>query len=134
LSRSINDFKELFVFCYSLVIMKHLISVILLVVLVVFVSSFAIKNNDLPNTNAKITKIYPNPATSYIIFEFDKSIDRNYSLQIFTFFGKKMTEIRLSDSKLNIPLDDSYTRGLYIYQLQDLSGKLIESGKFQVNK
>ena len=114
--------------------MKHLISVILLVVLVVFVSSFAIKNNDLSNTNAKITRIYPNPATSYIIFEFDKSIDRNYSLQIFTFFGKKMTEIRLSDNKLNIPLDDSYTRGLYIYQLQDLSGKLVESGKFQVNK
>jgi hypothetical protein len=114
--------------------MKHLISVILLVIVVVFVSSFATKNNVLSNSNAKITRIYPNPATSYIIFEFDKSIDRNYSLQIFTFFGKKMAEIRLSDSKLNIPLDDSYTRGLYIYQLQDLSGKLVESGKFQVNK
>ena len=45
-----------------------------------------------------------------------------------------MTEIRLTESKVNITLDDNYFRGLYIYQLRDQSGKIIESGKFQVNK
>jgi Secretion system C-terminal sorting domain len=84
--------------------------------------------------NTKITKAYPNPATSYIVFEFDKSVDRSYSLQIFAFYGKKMTELRINESKLNINLDDNYMRGLYIYQLVDLSGKIVESGKFQVNK
>jgi hypothetical protein len=84
--------------------------------------------------NTKITKAYPNPATSYIVFEFDKTVDRSYSLQIFAFYGKKMTELRINESKLNINLDDSYMRGLYIYQLVDLSGKIVESGKFQVNK
>jgi hypothetical protein len=84
--------------------------------------------------NAKITKAYPNPATSYIVFEFDKTVDRSYSLQIFAFYGKKMTEIHINESKLNINLDDNYMRGLYIYQLVDLSGKIVESGKFQVNK
>jgi hypothetical protein len=45
-----------------------------------------------------------------------------------------MTELRINESKLNINLDDNYMRGLYIYQLVDLSGKIVESGKFQVNK
>ncbi len=84
--------------------------------------------------NTKIIKAYPNPATSYIVFEFDKSVDRSYTIQIFAFYGKKMTEIHINESKININLDDSYMRGLYIYQLVDLSGKIVESGKFQVNK
>jgi hypothetical protein len=98
-------------------------------------SSFV--TNEAANTiisNSKISRVYPNPATSYIIFEFDKSVDRSYTLSIFAFFGKKMTDIRLAESKVNINLDDSYLRGLYIYQLRDQSGKIVESGKFQVNK
>ena len=114
--------------------MKQLLVIISLAIMFVIVSSFAINSDELPSTSTKITRVYPNPATSYIVFEFDKSIDRNYTLQIFTFFGKKMAEIRLTDSKLTINFDNNYSRGLYIYQLQDLSGKLVESGKFQVNK
>ncbi len=98
-------------------------------------SSFVTEHELVGNiVNTKIIRVYPNPATSYIIFEFDKSVDRNYSLQIYAFFGKKMTEMRINESKINITLDDSYMRGLYIYQLLDQSGKIVESGKFQVNK
>jgi hypothetical protein len=114
--------------------MKYLYTILLSSILIVG-SSFAIPmagGETLINT--KITKAYPNPATSYIVFEFDKSVDRSYSLQIFAFYGKKMTELHINESKLNINLDDSYMRGLYIYQLVDLSGKIVESGKFQVNK
>jgi len=45
-----------------------------------------------------------------------------------------MSEQRLSTNKVSFTLDDHYTRGLYIFQLRDQAGRLIESGKFQVNK
>lgn len=81
-----------------------------------------------------ITRFYPNPASSIISFEFQKSLDRtSYILQVYSFSGKKMTELSVNDSKLSIPLDNYY-RGLYVYQLRDKSGNIIESGKFQVVK
>ncbi|MES2332334.1 MAG: T9SS type A sorting domain-containing protein [Bacteroidota bacterium] len=89
---------------------------------------------DNPADSAKITHFYPNPATSYINFTFDKTVDKNYTLQVYNFLGRKMNDIRISDSKLTINLDDNYFRGLYVYQLRDQSGRIVESGKFQVNK
>jgi len=114
--------------------MKYISTILLLGFLTVG-SSFVADPEAGVMVNAKITKAYPNPATSYIIFEFDKSVDRNYSIQIFAFYGKKMAEVHINESKITITLDDnSYMRGLYIYQLVDLNGKIVESGKFQVNK
>jgi len=84
--------------------------------------------------DTKLAHFFPNPATSYINFTFDKSVDKSYSLQVYNFIGRKMYEIRINDSKLTINLDDNYFRGLYIYQLRDQSGRIVESGKFQVNK
>ncbi len=114
--------------------MKYLYTILLCLILIVGSSYITPVTSGETLINTKITKAYPNPATSYIVFEFDKSVDRTYSLQIFAFYGKKMTELHINESKLNINLDDSYMRGLYIYQLVDLSGKIVESGKFQVNK
>jgi hypothetical protein len=45
-----------------------------------------------------------------------------------------MSETRLGDEKITITLDDSYLRGLYIYQLRDQNGRIVDSGKFQVSK
>jgi hypothetical protein len=98
------------------------------------VSSFAVDNSDTPLVEAKVTHFYPNPATNYINFTFDKSVDRSYTLQIYNFIGRKMNETRVSDLKLTISLDDSYLRGLYIYQLRDQTGRIVDSGKFQVSK
>ena len=89
--------------------------------------------NSNPDT-AKIAHFYPNPATSYINFTFDKTVDKSYTLQVYNFIGRKMNDIRISDSKITINLDDNYLRGLYVYQLRDQSGRIVESGKFQVNK
>jgi hypothetical protein len=114
--------------------MKYLYTILLGSLLIVGSSFTSSIGGGETLVNAKITKAYPNPATSYIVFEFDKTVDRSFSLQIFAFYGKKMTEIHINESKLNINLDDNYMRGLYIYQLVDLSGKIVESGKFQVNK
>lgn len=84
--------------------------------------------------DGKVTHFYPNPATTYINFTFDKSVDKSYSLQIFNFMGRKMNDTRITDSKITITLDDAFLRGLYIYQLRDQSGRIVESGKFQVSK
>ena len=85
-------------------------------------------------TVSKVIRFYPNPATTVINFEFDKSVESTSVIAIYSFYGKKMSEQRLSSNKVSFTLDDHYTRGLYIFQLRDQAGRLIESGKFQVNK
>ena len=87
----------------------------------------------MPDPETRIVKFYPNPATSYIYFEIEKEPFKTYSLQIFNFLGKKVYEFNLSDQKNIVNLTDFF-RGIYIFQLRDPSGKILESGKFQVNK
>lgn len=110
---------------------------LVLLVSVLAVSSF-VADREWPYTTTedgpKLTHLFPNPATSYINFTFDKSIDKSYTLQVYNFIGRKTYESRVTDSRITITLDDSYFRGLYIYQLRDASGRIVESGKFQVNK
>ena len=48
--------------------------------------------------------------------------------------GRKMTSQRVTGIKMTIYFDDNYFRGLYIYQLKDRSGRIVESGKFQVSR
>lgn len=81
----------------------------------------------------KVIKFYPNPATTVINFEFLKKSDKNFTLQIYNFVGKKVYESTEIDQKTTIPLNDFF-RGVYIFQLRDRAGKIVESGKFQVNK
>jgi hypothetical protein len=81
---------------------------------------------------AKVVKFYPNPAVSVINFEFAKNIDKTYTLQIYTFTGKKMTDVSVSANKLSVTLNNDFYRGIYIYQLHDRTGKIVESGKFQI--
>jgi Secretion system C-terminal sorting domain len=86
------------------------------------------------NANSSTVHFYPNPATSFITFEdFSKKYDKNYSIQLFNFLGKKVFEFTLADQKNIVNLSDFF-RGIYIFQLRDPSGKIVESGKFQVNK
>ena len=82
---------------------------------------------------ASIMHFYPNPATSYVTFDFQKTYDKGYSIQIYSFLGKKMYEVSNMNQRTVINLSD-YSRGVYIYQLRDRSGKMVESGKFQVSK
>ncbi|WP_152530882.1 T9SS type A sorting domain-containing protein [Sediminibacterium sp. C3] len=86
------------------------------------------------NVEAKIQRFYPNPATQFIHFELDPSVDKSFSMEIYNFMGRKMTSQRVTASKMTIYFDDNYFRGLYIYQLKDRSGRIVESGKFQVSR
>ncbi len=81
----------------------------------------------------KIIKTYPNPATTYITFDVQKGFEKGMSIQIYSFLGKKMNDIQKVSSRTILDLTE-YTRGLYMYHLLDATGKVIESGKFQVTK
>jgi hypothetical protein len=88
---------------------------------------------DPSNVPSKFIKFYPNPATAVINFDFQKGYNSNYSLLIFNFMGKKIYELKNTPSRININLEDFY-RGIYIYQLRNQNGAVLESGKFQVVK
>lgn len=85
------------------------------------------------NIQSKVVRFYPNPASSIINFEFSKPVQRDYILQVFNFLGKKVFESNSVSQKTSVALTDFY-RGLYIFQLRDKTGRIIESGKFQVSK
>lgn len=79
----------------------------------------------------RILKFYPNPATSIINFDFESGFEKNYNFQIYSFLGKKVFELNNISPKTKVNLNDFY-RGIYIFQLRDRNGKVIDSGKFQV--
>ncbi|HMZ45467.1 MAG TPA: T9SS type A sorting domain-containing protein [Chitinophagaceae bacterium] len=81
----------------------------------------------------KIVNFYPNPATSVIYFEYTKALDKGCTIQLYNFIGRKVHEVVVTGSKTTVNLD-GYYRGIYVFQLRDKSGKIIESGKFQVVK
>jgi hypothetical protein len=81
----------------------------------------------------RIIKFYPNPATSIINFDFQNGYEKNCNFQIYSFVGKKVFELNNISLKTIVNLNDFY-RGVYIFQLRDRNGKVIDSGKFQVSK
>jgi|YelNatPaOPRAMG01_1025707.scaffolds.fasta_scaffold00330_11 hypothetical protein len=82
----------------------------------------------------KVLTVYPNPATSFVNFEFEANQNyKNYTLYIFSFIGKKMNEYAVDGNKITVPLDEYY-RGMYVYQLRNQNGMIVQSGRFQVVK
>jgi len=86
-----------------------------------------------PDAAGPIVRFYPNPATSFITFDLQKSSDENYDIQVFNFLGKMVYEQKNIAPKTTINLNE-YNRGVYIYQLRDREGRIVKSGKFQVSK
>lgn len=83
---------------------------------------------------SSIVRFYPNPATSVINFDFQKAFAQGFSLQIYNaILGRKMYESANMPERTVINLTD-FSRGVYIYQLHDKTGRMVESGKFQVAK
>jgi hypothetical protein len=98
-----------------------------------FSSAAQVKSTFISDNEGKTVKFYPNPAVISINFEFQQAYDKSYSLLIFNFIGKKVIDFKPSEKKITIPLADFY-RGVYIFQLRDAKGNIVESGKFQVVK
>ncbi len=87
----------------------------------------------LPDPDHKVAKFYPNPAVSFITFELVREANKTYSLQIFSFLGKKVKDVPDITDKTTVNLSE-LTRGLYTFQLKDPTGRVTDSGIFQVNK
>jgi Secretion system C-terminal sorting domain len=96
-----------------------------------FNSEAQIKSSFINDDEVKIVKFYPNPAVSFINFEILKDYDKSYTLLIYNFIGKKMLEMKVNEEKITVMLNGFY-RGVYIFQLRDNNGNIVESGKFQV--
>jgi Secretion system C-terminal sorting domain len=102
--------------------------------LIAVISSNGQSNRSIANgPGERIVKTYPVPAISYITIEPVKATNTNYVLVIYNFLGRKMYEKQNFSQKTTIMLDE-FTRGVYIYHLTDLTGRLVESGKFQISK
>ncbi|TWI90693.1 T9SS type A sorting domain-containing protein [Chitinophaga japonensis] len=83
---------------------------------------------------AKIVKLYPNPASSIINFEIQQhNNDRMYELIVYNFLGKQVDKLKNINARTTVDLG-SYYSGVYIFQLRDREGNLVESGKFNVVK
>ena len=88
----------------------------------------------LPEPEHKVVKkFYPNPAVSYIIFELEKEPNQTYTLQVYSFLGKMVKDVPDIVDRYSVNVSD-LTRGLYTFQLKDQSGRVTDSGIFQVNK
>lgn len=86
-----------------------------------------------PAQAVRFIRFYPNPATTFINIEPQKPIARGYQFQVYNFLGKKVADLPEVLSRTRIDLTN-FSRGIYIYQLKDATGKVVESGKFQVEK
>ena len=85
------------------------------------------------STENPVVKFYPNPATTVITFDIQRGYDKGLDIQVYNLLGKMIYEQKNVPSKTTINLND-YNRGVYIYQLRDHDGRVVESGKFQVSK
>jgi hypothetical protein len=79
-------------------------------------------------------KFFPNPAVTVIHFDFSENVDlKNSTFKIFSFIGKKIYETSQLTPRTVVNLNDFF-RGVYIFQLTDRNGKVLESSKFVVQK
>ncbi|MEO8403684.1 MAG: T9SS type A sorting domain-containing protein [Chitinophagaceae bacterium] len=113
--------------------MKRIIPILSIILLTAIHSSAQDSRVNLQDAGAMALKIYPNPATSYITFDLQKGYQKGLTITVFNFLGKKMSENPNITEKTTLNLND-YNRGVYIYHVTDLSGKVIETGKFQVSR
>jgi hypothetical protein len=97
------------------------------------VCSLAQKSWGQAGTEEKIVKFYPNPASSFITFDIQRPVEKGYVIQIYNFLGRRVLSVVISSNKVTVPLDNLF-RGVYVFQLRDKSGNIVESNKFQLNK
>ena len=115
-------------------VLKKIIYILTFIIGLTFTSFAQTKTADHgENTEAKLIKCYPIPATTVVYFDFVRGYEKSYTFQVFSFIGKKVYEIANPSQKITIPLDEFY-RGFYYYKLLDKNGDFIESGRFIVVK
>lgn len=113
--------------------MKQALSILSFVLLLALQSSAQGRTAIAADPGDRIIKTYPNPAQTYITFDMQAKYKSGYTLKVFNaLLGKKMYETQNMPAKVTLNLND-FAIGIYIYQLVDANGKIVESGKFQVS-
>jgi hypothetical protein len=112
--------------------LKRILPILSFLLLSAIISSAQESRNPPPERERKLS-LYPNPATSFITFDLQKNYERGLTIIVFNFLGKKIAEKQSVSEKTLLSLTD-FNRGTYIYHLVDQSGKVIDTGKFQVSK
>jgi len=103
-----------------------------IILLTTFFAQAQSRTNPVLNS-VPVIRFFPNPASSIVNFDIQKAYEKGYSIQVYSFLGKKMYEKFNVDQRTSVNLSE-YNRGVYIYQLRNKAGKMVESGKFQVSK
>lgn len=111
--------------------MKKIIFIALICTL--SVGALKAQNRLSAETSAHWIKLFPNPATSFINVDVSRLPGSYAYLQVYNFMGRKVYETRINNNRSTLYLND-YFRGVYIYQLRDKNGAVLETGKFQVLK
>lgn len=83
--------------------------------------------------NVRKTVIYPNPARSFLQIQYKQPTNAPEVLVVYNFLGKKQLELSKPGNNLYLDLAE-FKRGLYIFQFRDSNGRILDSGKFQVEK
>jgi len=113
--------------------LRRILPILSFILLIAINSTAQDRRNQDPGSKEKVLKLYPNPAITFIKFEFQKNYQDGYTLQVINFIGKQLYEAKNISPNTTLDLS-GYSRGVYIYQLRDVSGRVVESGKFQVSK
>ena len=80
-------------------------------------------------TKMSETKVYPNPATDIINFEFDASFSGE--LVIMNEMGQAVVRKNLNEQKFSQINISKLVTGMYVYRVTSNSGRLLSSGKLQ---
>lgn len=113
--------------------LRQILPILLLTLFTTFCANAQDGRKPNPEMPGKVIKLYPNPATTYITFDLQKSNQKGLTIVVYNFLGKKMYEGQNAAEKTTVSLTD-FTRGVYIYHLVDPGGKVLDSGKFQVSR
>jgi hypothetical protein len=113
--------------------LKKIITILTFLLAIQYASFSQARNIGVDETTAKVVKFYPNPAADIIRFELQKGTEKMLTLQLYNFMGKKVSETQITGSYIYIPLD-GFLRGVYVFQLRNKEGKILDSGRFQVVK
>jgi hypothetical protein len=114
--------------------LKRILPILSIILLMAVLPAKAQVSRTSPTTEASDkVKIYPNPATAYITFDMQGSYEKGLAIEIYSFLGRKMYETQNVAERTTIDLAQ-YNRGVYIFHIKDQSGKVLQTGKFQVSK
>ena len=108
--------------------------VVISVCLLGFVANGQKPTNPTPGPNqATLVRFYPNPAVNFITFEIKEPVQRGTNIQVFSFLGRQVATIPVNGQRITVSLND-YFKGIYVFQVKDPKGKVLETNKFQVNR